>query len=193
VSQLIAAIDWVIQHRRDNGLTIWVLNLSLGTDSTQPSTWTAAVRGRGLGRGRAVVAAAPHLTPTSSRPADHQQQAAGRVHRPAQGPAAWTWPRPTRPPPRTGSQRFTPATGTGSLELARGTSHLADGTIELRGEQDIFGVPSDSRAWAAKSLAGTSWTGGSFNRSGWTGTSWSGATWPGRRWSGRMWSTGLDT
>jgi hypothetical protein len=60
VSQLIAAIDWVIQHRRDNGLTIWVLNLSLGTDSTQPSTWTAAVRGRGLGgRPRCCCSSAP--------------------------------------------------------------------------------------------------------------------------------------
>jgi serine protease AprX len=36
VSQVIAAIDWVVQHRTDNGLNIRVLNLSFGTDSTQP-------------------------------------------------------------------------------------------------------------------------------------------------------------
>ena len=36
VSQVIAAIDWVVQHRNDNGLNIRVLNLSFGTDSTQP-------------------------------------------------------------------------------------------------------------------------------------------------------------
>ncbi|HEV7679256.1 MAG TPA: S8 family serine peptidase [Candidatus Dormibacteraeota bacterium] len=35
VSQVIAAIDWVAQHRDDNGLHIRVLNLSFGTDSTQ--------------------------------------------------------------------------------------------------------------------------------------------------------------
>jgi hypothetical protein len=35
VSQVIAAVDWVVQHRKDNGLNIRVLNLSYGTDSTQ--------------------------------------------------------------------------------------------------------------------------------------------------------------
>jgi hypothetical protein len=42
------------------------------------------------------------------------------------------------------------------LELARGTRHLTDGIVELRGEQDIFGVAFDTRSWAAKSLVGTS-------------------------------------
>ena len=36
VSQVIAAIDWVVQHRRDAGLNIRVLNLSFGTNSNQP-------------------------------------------------------------------------------------------------------------------------------------------------------------
>ena len=35
VSQVIAAIDWVVQNRNSNGLNIRVLNLSFGTDSTQ--------------------------------------------------------------------------------------------------------------------------------------------------------------
>jgi serine protease AprX len=35
VSQILAAIDWVVQHRDDPGLNIRVLNLSFGTDSTQ--------------------------------------------------------------------------------------------------------------------------------------------------------------
>ena len=35
VSQVIAAIDWVVQHRDDAGVPIRVLNLSYGTDSTQ--------------------------------------------------------------------------------------------------------------------------------------------------------------
>ncbi|HEU5106957.1 MAG TPA: S8 family serine peptidase, partial [Micromonosporaceae bacterium] len=37
VSQVIAAIDWVVQHRDDPGLNIRVLNLSFGTDSVQDS------------------------------------------------------------------------------------------------------------------------------------------------------------
>ena len=36
VSQVIAAIDWVAQHRNDAPLHIRVLNLAFGTDSTQP-------------------------------------------------------------------------------------------------------------------------------------------------------------
>ena len=35
VSQVIAAIGWVVQHRNDHGINIRVLNLSLGTDSSQ--------------------------------------------------------------------------------------------------------------------------------------------------------------
>ena len=35
VSQVIAAIDWVVQHRNTDGLNVRVLNLSFGTDGTQ--------------------------------------------------------------------------------------------------------------------------------------------------------------
>jgi len=38
VSQVIAGIDWVVQHRHDNGMNIRVLNLSFGTDGTQKYT-----------------------------------------------------------------------------------------------------------------------------------------------------------
>jgi serine protease AprX len=38
VSQVIAAIDWVTQHAHDPGVNIRVLNLSFGTNSTQPYT-----------------------------------------------------------------------------------------------------------------------------------------------------------
>ena len=37
VSQVIAAIDWTVQHRHDNGMNIRVISLSYGTDSLQPS------------------------------------------------------------------------------------------------------------------------------------------------------------
>jgi serine protease AprX len=35
VSQVIAAIDWVVQHKDDNGMNVRVINLSFGTDSDQ--------------------------------------------------------------------------------------------------------------------------------------------------------------
>lgn len=35
VSQVIAALDWVVTHRNDNGMTIKVVNLSYGTHATQ--------------------------------------------------------------------------------------------------------------------------------------------------------------
>jgi serine protease AprX len=37
-TQVIAAIDWIVQHRSDNGMNIRVLNLSYGTDGSQNST-----------------------------------------------------------------------------------------------------------------------------------------------------------
>jgi serine protease AprX len=60
VSQVIAAIDWVVQHRTDNGMNIRVLNLSYGTNSTQsaatdPLAYAAEVAWR---KGIVVVAAA---------------------------------------------------------------------------------------------------------------------------------------
>src|SRR5207249_8201900 len=60
VSQVIAAIDWVVQHKNDSGLNIKVLNLSYGTNSTQaaaldPLAFAAEVAWQ---KGIVVVAAA---------------------------------------------------------------------------------------------------------------------------------------
>ena len=60
VSQVIAAIDWVVKHRRDEGLNVRVLNLSFGTDGTQdylldPLAYAAEVAWR---KGIVVVVAA---------------------------------------------------------------------------------------------------------------------------------------
>ena len=54
MSQVIAAIDWVVQHRNDNGLNVRVLNLSFGTDGTQdaaldPLAYAAEVAWRKAG------------------------------------------------------------------------------------------------------------------------------------------------
>ena len=46
VSQVIAALDWVAQHRDDNGMNVRVVNLSFGTDVA------AALPARPAGRGR---------------------------------------------------------------------------------------------------------------------------------------------
>ncbi len=60
VSQVIAAIDWVVQHRNDNGMNVRVLNLSFGTDGVQdyqldPLSYAAEVAWR---KGIVVVVAA---------------------------------------------------------------------------------------------------------------------------------------
>ena len=60
VSQVLAAIDWVVQHKNSDGLNIRVLNLSFGTDGVQdyktdPLTYAAEVAWRS---GIVVVAAA---------------------------------------------------------------------------------------------------------------------------------------
>ncbi|MDP9296337.1 MAG: S8 family serine peptidase [Actinomycetota bacterium] len=59
-SQVIAGINWVVQHRNDPGMNIRVLNLSFGTDSTQsytldPLAYAAEMAWR---RGIVVVASA---------------------------------------------------------------------------------------------------------------------------------------
>lgn len=36
VSQVIAAVDWIVQHRHDHGMDVRVINLSYGTGSLQP-------------------------------------------------------------------------------------------------------------------------------------------------------------
>ena len=87
-------------------------------------------------------------------------------------------------------QRHRRSTGTGSLELSRGGSHVADPETgeELVGEVDIMGQPWDGRSWSAASLEGRSWSGGDFNGRSWSGVSWSGRSWSGRSWSGVSWS-----
>ncbi|MDP9386815.1 MAG: S8 family serine peptidase, partial [Actinomycetota bacterium] len=87
-------------------------------------------------------------------------------------------------------QAFAPSTGTGSLEGARGSSHLVEPATgaQLVGEQDIMGRPWDGERWAAAATAGSSWSGGTWNGSSWSGSSWSGSSWSGSSWSGSSWS-----
>jgi len=83
------------------------------------------------------------------------------------------------------TQNFTPATGLGSIDAARGSFHLVDtdsGTI-LQGEVDVTGGAWDPQTWTANALAGRTWSGNT-----WLGRTWSGSSWSGRTWSGRTWS-----
>ena len=89
-----------------------------------------------------------------------------------------------------------PATGTGSLELARGGSNVARRGATLSGEQDIFAAGWAGASRAQQAAAGTSWTGGTWNGNAWTGTGWTASghwaatAWPGRTWFGASWSSG---
>ena len=297
VSQIIAGIDWVVQHAHDPGLNIRVLNLSLGTSSTQPYTvdplaqaaenaWrhgivvvvsagndgtsslsvadpatdpnlivvgaadpngtvtsaddtvpTFSSRGTGVRHPDLVAPGAyvmsllsPGSTLASSFPGavfGRYLRGSGTSHAaaivsgavadllsvrpdlsPAQVKGALTSSSvaiATRNPNFVGAgevdvaaaltanavptpQPFAPATGTGSLEAARGNSHVAIDGVALTGERDIFG-----RTWAPSVMvpaeqAGSAWDGGVYNGATWSGATWSGATWSGATWSGATWS-----
>jgi serine protease AprX len=85
-------------------------------------------------------------------------------------------------------QTWATSTGTGKLELSRGSDHLTVDGVVLTGEQDIFGQGFDTGAMADLEAAGHSWSGGTWNGSVWTGSSWSGSSWSGHSWSGSSWS-----
>jgi serine protease AprX len=85
------------------------------------------------------------------------------------------------------TQWFTPSSGSGSLEAARGSTHVASNGVMLTGEQDIFGNPWSAKVAVAED-GGSAWTGGTFNGATWSGATWSGATWSGATWSGATWS-----
>jgi serine protease AprX len=298
VSQVIAGIDWVVQHAHDNGMNIRVLNLSLGTNSLQPYksdplahaaevAWRHGIvvvasvgndgrndrtiadpaydpyvlavgaedpqgtldtsddvvppfsqrgtgkrrpdlvapgayimgllspnsaiananpnaifggrflRGSGTSQAAAVASGAvadllsarPDLTPdqvksllmsTTTQIATHKDNFVGNGL--LQVDAALQAPTPNDP------QNFKQSTGRGSLEDARGDSHVSLGNGALIGEQDVFGHAWDSKAIADAEENGSTWSGGVFNGSTWSGSTWSGSTWSGSTWSGSTWS-----
>lgn len=87
-------------------------------------------------------------------------------------------------------QTWAAATGTGTLEAARGDSHVVDpanGTM-LTGEVDAMGNPWDARSWRTASAAEEAWTGGTWNGRTWTGSDWSGTSWTARSWRSATWT-----
>jgi serine protease AprX len=310
ISQILAGIDWIVQHRNDSGLNIKVLNLSFGTDSEQdykvdPLTyatevaWRAGItvvvsagntgfgsaklnnpaydpfviavgsadikgtvdndddtastfssagdknrkpdfmapgqaiaslrvpgsmldttypgarkgtrffRGSGTSQAAAVISGVaalmiqkyPSATPDQikklldagtddSAADDTEQSGAGIID--MDEVLVETLPTTTA-----AAQGFSRSTGTGKLDLSRGSGRLTDGKTTLSGEKDIFGKSFSSSSWASK--AGKSaWSGGSWNGTTWSGSSfsgsnWSTATWTGTTWGGTSWTSGLST
>jgi serine protease AprX len=93
-----------------------------------------------------------------------------------------------------GTQSWMWSTGTGTLEEARGPSHVVSNNVNLTGEKSVFGAFS-SATWAPKSANGTSWNGGAWlgttiTGSGWTGTSWASKTWAAATWTFAPWGGG---
>jgi len=298
VSQVIAAIDWVVEHRRSNGLNIRVLNLSFGTDGVQDyrldplahaveEAWRRGVvvvaaagndgygdarmnnpaydpyviavggshgrgtispdddvvagwssrgdaarrpdlvapgqsvvslrdpgsridlehasarvgerffRGSGTSQAAAVVSGAaavllqqrPNLSPdqvkalltSSARPltqADPEAQGAGILDLKAAAAA----------PTPTAAQSWPQSLGTGSLELARGSSHVTVNGVRVSGEQSVFLTTWDAFGWVTSLVSGTAWSGGSWTGNSWTGNSWTGGSWLGNSWTGNSWT-----
>jgi serine protease AprX len=73
----------------------------------------------------------------------------------------------------TTSQTWTKSVGTGSLEAARGDSHVVLDNVALSGERSIFG-PFSSTAWAASAAQRRTWSGGVWMGSRIAGDNWTG-------------------
>jgi serine protease AprX len=91
-------------------------------------------------------------------------------------------------PSTTYVQKLTAATGTGTIEGARGQDHVTQNGVTLSGEQDIFGQPIDTRKLASAEASASTWSGGTWNASTWSGSGWSGDKWAASTWSGNSWT-----
>lgn len=305
VSQMIAAIDWVVQHRNDNGMNVRVLNLSFGTDTTQsyvfdplaqaaevawrngivvvaavgnaattdkrinmpaadpyviavgaldgkgtssvsddvPAAFTSVgdgirnpdllapgksiaslkvpgsdaalnhatygsagtrfFRGSGTSQAAAVVSGAaalllqqrPTLNPDQVKALLTNGTRLANVDARVQGNGALTMAKLLTLATPVVQQTHRQAAGSGTLEAARGTSHLTNNGVKLSGEKDIFGRPFNSAYHAHYAASGYAWSGGtwggssaSFGGSVWAGSSWSGTTWSAVSWTTASWS-----
>jgi serine protease AprX len=112
----------------------------------------------------------------------------------------------------TAVQTWERSTGTGSLEMSRGNTHVQHNGKELRGETDFTGkkwspgqfakalrqaaagkgplpgMSTNGLSWSGLSWSGLSWSGLSWSGLSWSGLSWSGLSWSGLSWSGLSWS-----
>jgi serine protease AprX len=91
------------------------------------------------------------------------------------------------------TQGWAAASGTGSINQARGGSYVTLNGLALTGEQDIMGASWNGALWAGAAAADSAWDAERWNGSVWTGacwcgTSWANSTWSGAQWSGAQWS-----
>jgi serine protease AprX len=92
------------------------------------------------------------------------------------------------------------SSGTGTIEAARGASHVVDSNTSLTGEKTVWGALSTT-TWAPRSAAHTAWSGGLWMGfrvagDGWTGSSWASRTWAPATWTSKPWngaSSWVDT
>lgn len=95
--------------------------------------------------------------------------------------------------------------GTGSLEAARGSSHVEIDGVSLTGEVDVWGTSwnpttyaravSNRTIWAGGHwrgivISGDGWAGRTWRDATWTSTTWTGRTWRDSEWAGRTWRDG---
>jgi serine protease AprX len=78
--------------------------------------------------------------------------------------------------------------GTGSLEKARGSFHVGEGTSELYGEVDIFGRAWSGYSWAKQTSGGSVWDYGSWRGERMSGDAWQNGAWPTAAWSSADWT-----
>jgi serine protease AprX len=98
-----------------------------------------------------------------------------------------------RPP--TSAQPFKASTGTGTIEGARGSLHLAITdlstgiTRDLVGERDIFGAPVSTSTLASAESKASAWSGATFNGTIWTGSGWTSTSWASSSWASTYWKS----
>ena len=83
-----------------------------------------------------------------------------------------------QPLPLAFRQGWARAGGMGSIEQARGGSHVAQNGVDLTGEQDIMGTPWMASVWGPASAAAAAWSGGTWNGKVWAGAAWGGGRGP---------------
>jgi serine protease AprX len=87
------------------------------------------------------------------------------------------------------TQSWTLSNGTGSLEAARGGSHITLGGQPLTGETTVYGVAFDGHHWSNNTWDAASWAGGSWTGHHWSGDAWSGHHWSDTAWAGSTWTS----
>jgi serine protease AprX len=85
---------------------------------------------------------------------------------------------------------FGPAwgSGTGSIEKARGSFHVSNGSSQLSGELDIFGAAWSGYGWARATAGGYAWDHGRWRGAAMTGDSWQNGAWPTTTWPRADWT-----